>query len=64
MTVIVHVRHIREEMLCTRGMRVWLVHHGFDVSSFVRDGLPAETLEATGDEFAMRVSARARREQE
>lgn len=62
MTVIVTVRHVREERLCTRGMREWLGLHGFDVSDFVRNGLPAETLEATGDEFALRVCARARRE--
>ena len=60
--IVVTVRHVREEMLCTRGMRAWLEHHGFDVASFVRDGLPVETLEATGDEFALRVCARARRE--
>lgn len=60
--VIVTVKHVRAARLCTSGMRVWLEHHGFDVTDFVRNGLPAETLEATGDEFALRVAAIAREE--
>lgn len=60
--IIVHVRHVRAAMLCTRGMREWLTHHGFEISDFVRDGLPVETLEATGDEFALRACAVARKE--
>ncbi len=62
--IIVRVRHVRAAMLCTRGMRDWLTLHGFDVGDFVRDGLPIEKLEATGDEFAMRVCAVARKEAE
>lgn len=60
--IVVTVRHVREEMLCTRGMRDWLTHHGFSVSDFVWHGLPVETLEATGDAFALRVCERARKE--
>ncbi len=62
--VIVTVRHVREEMLCTRGMRAWLEHHGFSVREFVMHGLPVETLESTGDAFALRVCERARKEAE
>ena len=63
-SVIVQVRHVREEMLCTRGMREWLARHGFDLTDFIKNGLPAEKLEATGDAFALRVAARARQEQQ
>lgn len=58
----VYIRHVREEMLCTRGLRAWLLHHEFSVADFVRDGMPVERAEATGDAFALRVCARARAE--
>jgi hypothetical protein len=60
MGIIVTVRHVREEMLCTRGMRAWLTHHGLSVSDFISNGLPVEQLEAIDDYFARRVAARAR----
>lgn len=60
--IIATVKHVREEKLCTRGMREWLLHHNFDVTEFVVHGLPAEQLEATGDAFGIRVAARARKE--
>jgi len=60
--IIAKVAHVRAEMLCTRGMRTWLIHHGFSVDDFVTNGLPAEALEATGDALGIRVAQRARRE--
>lgn len=42
------------------GARAWFTRHGLDWAAFVRDGLSAETLEATGDGFALRVVERAR----
>lgn len=62
--IIVHVRHVRAAMFCTRGMREWLVYHGFDVTDFVKNGMPIEKWEATGDALALRVAEIARKEAE
>lgn len=45
---------------CARGARQWAVLHGFDWSAFVRDGVPASALVATGDAMALRLVAHAR----
>lgn len=45
---------------CARGVRVWAVQRGLCWATFVRDGLPAGVLEATGDAMALRVAAHAR----
>lgn len=60
----VHVRHVRGALLCTRGMRQWLQSNGFDITEFVKHGVPVEKLEATGDAFALKVCAIARKEAE
>jgi hypothetical protein len=62
MGVIVTVRHVREELICTRGLRTWLELHGLSLSEFIERGFPAETFEAIGDYYALRVAARARAE--
>lgn len=62
--IIVRVKHVRAAMFCTRGMRDWLVLHGFDVTDFVKNGMPVEQMEATGDAMALRVAAVARKEAE
>lgn len=64
MSVIVHPRHVRAAALCTRGARAWFKDNGMDWSRFVSEGLPAETLEATGDPLAARAVAKARQEAE
>ena len=48
---------------CARGGRLWVQQQGLDWATFVRDGLPAELLEATGDPMAMRLVAHARAQQ-
>lgn len=58
--IMVRVEHIRQERLCMRGAREWLAHHGIDLRELVETGIPVERVEATGDDFALRVSARAR----
>ena len=62
MTVIVTMTHVRAARLCSAGAKVWLKHHGIDVMEFIRDGVPAERLEATGDLYALAVAAIARKE--
>lgn len=52
MSVIVRVEHARQLGYCARGMRRWFELHGLDFGQFIAHGLPAETLLATGDEFA------------
>lgn len=45
---------------CGRGSRQWFEKYGLDWQAFVRDGLPASVLEATGDPLALRVVEHAR----
>jgi hypothetical protein len=57
----VNMQHVRAARLCSAGARVWLAHHGIELSRFLREGVPAEELEATGDAFALHVAAIARK---
>lgn len=59
---IVTMRHVRAAKLCSRGARTLAARHGLDWTRFVREGLPASLVEATGDAFALRVAAAARKE--
>lgn len=45
---------------CRGKSREWFKRHGLDWRSFVRHGIPAEVLEATGDGLAMAVVKWAR----
>lgn len=45
---------------CSRGTRAWFARHGLSWSAFVREGVDAAVLEATGDAFALAVVAHAR----
>ena len=58
--VIVTMRHIRRAKMCSRGTRAFFERHGLDYAAFVRDGIPAEHLEATGDAMALQVVEVAR----
>lgn len=67
MTIMVHMRHVRDKgdfgaNLCTRGARAWFDTNGLDFRDFLDNGLPIETLEALHDALADRVCAAARRE--
>lgn len=46
--------------LCRGGTRAWAKRQGLDWSDFVRNGIDAEKLEATGDPFAIAVVKWAR----
>lgn len=59
--VIVTMRHIRAASMCSRGARGFFERHGLDWSAFLREGIAAETLEATGDANALKVCEVARR---
>jgi hypothetical protein len=40
---------------CVRGIRRWFGEQGLDFRAFLRNGIPATELAATGDAFALRV---------
>jgi hypothetical protein len=48
---------------CSSGARVWLAHQGIDVLDFIRNGVPVERFEETGDALALKVAAIARKRQ-
>ncbi len=59
-SVIATIAHLREAGLCARGGREWAARYGLDWNTFRTQGLPVETLEATGDALALKVAAVAR----
>jgi hypothetical protein len=48
---------------CSRMSRAFAAQHGLDWQDFVRDGVPASVLEATGDVLACRLAAWAREQE-
>ena len=56
-------RHHLDEMnppYCARGARRWFARMELDWAAFVRDGISAEALEATGDAMALKLAQHAR----
>lgn len=52
------MRHHLDEMqppYCANGARRWFARMGLDWAAFVRDGIEAAELEATGDAMALKV---------
>ena len=47
---------------CLVQSRTWFKRHGLDWRGFVRNGIDASVLEATGDALALALVAHARRE--
>jgi len=58
---IVKFEDIRVLDYCWPGTRAWFEHHGLDYRQFVRSGIPAEQILATGDAMAARVVEAAKR---
>lgn len=58
--VLVRMAHIREARMCSGGTRVFFERHGLDWGRFLREGIPADELAATGDAMAIQVSEIAR----
>ena len=58
---IITPEHCRKVGYCMKQVRPWLVSHGFDVTTFVREGIAASRLEATGDDLAIRLCDRVRK---
>ncbi len=45
---------------CARGTRRWFESYGLDFRAFLRNGIPAREMEATGDALGLDVVARKR----
>ena len=45
----VTIQDIRAARYCLPGVRPWFRRHGLDWQAFLDDGLPADSLRATGD---------------
>jgi len=52
----VRMEHVRALHMCSRGARRWLRRYGLDWSDFVRQGLPAALLRASGDPQAIALA--------
>lgn len=59
----VTMRHVRKCKMCSRGARSFFERHGLDWTEFLKQGVPVEDLEQTGDAMAIQVAAAARAEQ-
>lgn len=57
---VVRMEHIRAARMCSSGTRGFFERHGLDWSAFLRDGIDAEELLATGDLMAKQVVEVAR----
>lgn len=62
--VTVTIAHVRAAGLCVHGARAFFARHGLDFRAFLRDGIPAQVLLATGDAMALRVVEIARQRQQ
>lgn len=60
--LLITIDHVRAAGLCVHGTRGWFARHGLDFKAFLRDGIAADVLLATGDAMAMRVVEHAWRQ--
>lgn len=51
----IRMRHIREARMCSKGARAFFETHGLDWNEFLKNGIDAAKLEATGDAMAIKV---------
>lgn len=56
----VTIRDVRKAKMCTRGSRDFFKRHNLDWVSFLKNGIDAVELEATGDAMALKVVEVAR----
>ena len=61
---VVTIDHVRAVGLCVNGTRTWFARHDLDFRVFLREGLDADTLLATGDAMALRVVEHARQQEQ
>ena len=58
--MMITMRDVRAAKMCSRGARAFARRHKLDWEAFLRDGVPAESLLATGDAMALKVVEIAR----
>jgi hypothetical protein len=58
----VYTRHLRQARYCVRVARLWAVQNDLDFDKFVREGVRASELEATGDALGIKLARIARDE--
>ena len=54
--MMVTMKHMRRLNYCSAGVRKFFLKHGLDYARFLREGIPAEELLATGDAMAIRAA--------
>lgn len=54
-TLTIRMRDIRAAKMCSSGARQFFERHNLDWSGFLKNGIEAEKLLATGDAMARRV---------
>lgn len=62
--ILVRMEHVRAAKMCSRGARAFFDRHGLDWNAFIREGIPVEQIEATGDAMALQVAEVARGRQQ
>lgn len=62
--MIVERSHLDDLGYCARGARRWFARMNLDWSAFVREGIDAEILLATGDAMAVRLVEHVREQHE
>jgi len=60
--MIIYMSDIRAAKMCSKGARDFFKHHNMDWNTFIKDGLPSEQFEKTGDAMALQVVEVARGE--
>lgn len=58
--LIIRMEDIRAAGMCSRGARSFFKAHSLDWDTFIKNGLPSETIEATKDAMALKVVEVAR----
>lgn len=57
---VVTLKDIRSLNYCSGGSRKFFARHGLSWSDFLKNGISATTLEATGDDLAIKLAEVAR----
>lgn len=52
----VTMKHVRKLKGCSSGVRQFMKRANLDYDLFLREGLPIETIRATGDAMAMKIA--------
>jgi hypothetical protein len=58
--MIITMRDVRAAKMCAKGARDFFLRHNLDWSKFVKHGIDAEQIIATGDAMALKVVEVAR----